>query len=188
MSADFSYPSPADREILFLYPYYHPLQRSSKNLGDDIHNLLEEGRASLMAADGSIMAFDFGTLSIGVAIGQRITCTARPLRAFKARAGVPDWQQIEKLLKEWQPDTVVVGLPLHMDGSEQLLTALARKFAHRLHGRFGVQITLHDERLSTIEARSRLFAHGGYRALEKKQVDTNSAVIILESWLEQYLQ
>lgn len=139
-----------------------------------------------MASAGSIMAFDYGTRSIGVAIGQRVTCTARPLTAFKARDGVPDWQQIEKLLNEWRPDTVVVGLPLNMDGSEQPLTARARKFANRLHGRFGVQVVLHDERLSTVEARAGLFARGGYRALEKGNVDAGSAVIILESWLEQF--
>lgn len=139
-----------------------------------------------MAGAGSVMAFDFGTRSIGVAIGQRITCTARPLTAFKARDGVPDWQEIEKLLNEWRPDTVVVGLPLNMDVSEQKLTARARKFANRLHGRFGVQIVLHDERLSTVEARAGLFARGGYRALEKGNVDAGSAVIILESWLEQF--
>ncbi|BAE75299.1 Putative Holliday junction resolvase [Sodalis glossinidius str. 'morsitans'] len=139
-----------------------------------------------MAAAGSIMAFDFGTRSIGVAIGQRVTCTARPLTAFKARDGVPDWQQIEKLLKEWRPETVVVGLPLNMDGSEQPLTARVRKFANRMHGRFGVQVVLHDERLSTVEARAGLFERGGYRALEKGKVDAGSAVIILESWLEQF--
>lgn len=139
-----------------------------------------------MAGAGSIMAFDFGTRSIGVAIGQRVTCTARPLTAFKARDGVPNWQQIEKLLNEWRPDTVVVGLPLNMDGSEQSLTARARKFANRLHGRFGVQVVLHDERLSTVVARADLFARGGYRALEKGNVDAGSAVIILESWLEQF--
>lgn len=141
-----------------------------------------------MAAAGSIMAFDFGTRSIGVAIGQHVTCIARPLTAFKARDGVPDWQQIERLLNEWRPDTVVVGLPLNMDGSEQPLTARARKFANRLHGRFGVQVVLHDERLSTVEARAGLFARGGYRALEKGKVDAGSAVSILESWLEQFPQ
>ncbi|WMQ74856.1 MAG: Putative pre-16S rRNA nuclease [Sodalis sp.] len=134
----------------------------------------------------SIMAFDFGTRSIGVAIGQRVTCTARPLTALKVRDGVPDWQQIEKLLNEWRPDTVVVGLPLNMDGSEQPLTALARKFANRLHGRFGVQVVLHDERLSTVDVRASLFARGGYRALEKSNVDAGSAAIILESWLKQF--
>lgn len=132
----------------------------------------------------TLLAFDFGTKSIGVAIGQQLTGTARPLNAIKAQDGIPDWSKIEALLKEWQPDRVVVGLPLNMDGTEQLLTARARKFANRLHGRFGVQVDLHDERLSTVEARADLFARGGFRALNKGSVDSLSAVIILESWFE----
>ncbi|TCL04612.1 MULTISPECIES: Holliday junction resolvase RuvX [Sodalis] len=135
----------------------------------------------------TMMAFDFGTKSIGVAIGQEITCTARPLTAFKAQEGVPDWLQVEKLLHEWQPDLVVVGLPLNMDGSEQPLTLRARKFANRLHGRFGYEVVLHDERLSTVEARAGLFERGGFRALSKGRVDAGSAVIILESYFEQQM-
>ncbi len=136
-----------------------------------------------MATD-TLLAFDFGTKSIGVAIGQRITGTARPLAALKAQDGTPDWAKIERLLAEWQPDEVIVGLPLNMDGSEQPLTARARKFANRLHGRFGVQVLLHDERLSTVEARADLFSRGGFRALDKGSVDSASAVVILESWFE----
>ncbi|RAP71244.1 putative Holliday junction resolvase [Candidatus Erwinia dacicola] len=131
-----------------------------------------------------MLSFDFGTKSIGVAIGQQLTGTARPLAALKANDGVPDWNKIEALLKEWQPDRVVVGLPLNMDGTEQPLTARARKFSNRLHGRFGVQVDLHDERLSTVEARAEIFERGGFRALSKGRVDSLSAVIILESWFE----
>lgn len=134
-----------------------------------------------------MMAFDFGTKSIGVAIGQEITATARPIASLKARDGIPDWGQLEKLLKEWKPDLVVVGLPLNMDGTEQPVTACARKFANRLQGRFGQKVVLHDERLSTVEARSHLFASGGFRALDKGRVDAASACVILESWFEQNL-
>lgn len=108
-----------------------------------------------------------------------------PLPAIKAQDGTPDWNIIERLLKEWQPDEIIVGLPLNMDGTEQPLTARARKFANRIHGRFGVEVKLHDERLSTVEARSGLFEQGGYRALNKGKVDSASAVIILESYFEQ---
>ena len=135
--------------------------------------------------NATLLGFDFGTKSIGVAVGQQLTGTARPLTALKAQEGTPDWNLIEKLLKEWQPDYVVVGLPLNMDGTEQPLTARARNFANKIHGRFGVQITLHDERLSTVEARAGLFEHGGFRALNKGSVDSASAVIILESYFEQ---
>lgn len=136
----------------------------------------------------TLLAFDFGTKSIGVAVGQQLTGTANPLPALKAQDGTPDWSKIEALLKEWQPDRIVVGLPLNMDGSEQPLTARARKFANRLHGRFGVQVDLHDERLSTVEARADLFSRGGFRALNKGSVDSLSAVVILESWFERAWQ
>ncbi|WGL99008.1 Holliday junction resolvase RuvX [Arsenophonus sp. aPb] len=137
-------------------------------------------------ANRTIIAFDFGTLSIGIAIGQEITTTARPLTALKAKDGKPNWLEIEKILQEWQPELAIVGLPLNMDGTEQPISNQARKFANRLHGRFGIQVTLHDERLTTIEARAQLFNQGGYRALNKSKIDSISAVIILESWFEQH--
>lgn len=137
-------------------------------------------------ANKTIIAFDFGTLSIGIAIGQEITATARPVTAIKAKDGKPNWLDIKKIIQEWQPELAIVGLPLNMDGTEQPISNQARKFAHRLHGRFGIQVTLHDERLTTIEARAQLFNQGGYRALNKSKIDSISAVIILESWFEQH--
>lgn len=139
-----------------------------------------------MMRNQTCLAFDFGTKSIGVAIGQQLTGTARPLIALKAQDGIPDWNRLEALLKEWQPDRVVVGLPLNMDGSEQPLTVRARKFANRLHGRFGIRVELQDERLSTVEARAGLFERGGYRALNKGSVDSQSAAIILQDWFENH--
>ncbi|MFP4792871.1 Holliday junction resolvase RuvX [Pasteurella multocida] len=132
----------------------------------------------------TVLAFDFGTKSIGCAVGQSITGTAQALPAFKAQDGIPNWEAIGKCLAEWQPDRVVVGLPLNMDGSEQDLTVRARKFAHRLHGRFGVAVELQDERLTTTEARAEIFRRGGYKALNKSKVDGISACLILESWFE----
>lgn len=133
----------------------------------------------------SIMAFDFGTKSIGSAIGQEITGTASPLKAFKANDGIPNWDLIEQQIKEWQPDLLVVGLPTDLQGKAlESITPRAKKFANRLHGRFGLPVELHDERLSTAEARSELFEMGGYKALSKGNVDCQSAVVILESWFE----
>ena len=134
----------------------------------------------------SLMGFDFGTRSIGVATGQEITGTASPLTSLKANDGIPDWSQIEKILKEWQPDLLIVGLPLNMDGTEQEMTQRARKFGQRLHGRFGFQVEFKDERLTTTDAKARLFEHGGYRALGKSRVDAVSAQLILESWMESH--
>ncbi|MCH8536903.1 MAG: Holliday junction resolvase RuvX [Alkalimonas sp.] len=132
----------------------------------------------------SILTFDYGTKSIGVAIGQELTGSARLLPALKARDGIPDWEQIAALLKEWQPDLLLVGLPLNMDGSEQDFTVRTRKFANRLHGRFGLPVELHDERLTTADARQQLFDEGGFRNLSKDKVDSLSARIIFESWYE----
>lgn len=132
----------------------------------------------------TVIGVDFGTSSIGFAVGQSLTGTASPIGAIKAKDGRPDWSQVEKIINEWQPDLVVVGLPLNMDGTEQPMTVRAKKFANRLHGRFGVQIDTHDERLSTADAKAHLFASGGYRNLKKGNVDAQSAVVILESWFE----
>ncbi len=135
----------------------------------------------------TVMAFDYGTKSIGSAVGQPITGTATPLKAFKAKDGIPNWDDIEKQLKEWQPDLLVVGLPMDLHGKElETITAKARKFANRLHGRYGLAVELHDERLSTAEARAELFEMGGYKALSKGNIDCQSAVVILESWLENH--
>ncbi len=134
----------------------------------------------------SLMGFDFGTRSIGVATGQEVTGTASPLTSLKANEGIPDWIQLEKLLKEWQPDLLVVGLPLNMDGTEQEMTVRARKFGQRLHGRFGFQVEFKDERLTTTDAKARLFEQGGYKALGKSRVDAVSAQLILESWMESH--
>lgn len=130
-----------------------------------------------------ILGFDFGTKSIGVAVGQPLTATASPLSALKAKDGIPDWQLIEKLIKEWQPARLVVGLPLNMDGTEQPLTVRARKFGNRLHGRFGLPVDWQDERLTSTAAREQLFAEGGFRNLSKGQVDCQAAVLILEDYL-----
>lgn len=132
----------------------------------------------------TVIAFDFGTNSIGCAVGQSVTGTAQGLPAFKAQDGIPNWAAVETLLGEWQPDLLVVGLPLNMDGTEQPLTQRAKKFANRLHGRFNLPVVLHDERLTTVEAKAEIFARGGYRALKKGKVDSISACLILESWFE----
>ena len=75
----------------------------------------------------TVLAFDFGTKSIGCAVGQSITGTAQSLPAFKAQDGIPNWDAIGKTIKEWQPARIVVGLPLNMDGTEQELTLTRQK-------------------------------------------------------------
>ena len=131
-----------------------------------------------------LIAFDYGTKNIGVASAQTITKTASSLPGLKAKDGIPDWNQIEKLLQEFKPDLVLVGLPLNMDGSESELSVRARKFANRLHGRFGVKVELVDERLSSFEAKGEVMERGGSRDYKHNPVDSIAARVILESWFE----
>ena len=121
-----------------------------------------------------IMGFDYGTHRIGVAIGQRVTQTASPLAILKARQGQPNWSEIEALIKEWQPEAFVVGLPLHMDDEPSDLSVQAEKFARRLTGRFNLPHTMVDERLSSVEAKN-LSAGDA--------IDDVAAVLILETYL-----
>lgn len=130
----------------------------------------------------TVIAFDFGTKKIGVAVGQSITCSASPLPTLKAKDGIPYWHQIDRLLREWQPDLVVVGLPLNMDDSENQLTVRAKKFANRVHGRFGLPVELMDERLSTREAKELAFEMGHKGNFSENPVDSLAAQLILESW------
>ena len=130
----------------------------------------------------SVLCFDYGSRSIGIAVGQTITQTANPLVDIKAKDGIPDWNDIEKILKEWQPDLLIIGLPLNMDGSESELSQRAKKFANRLHGRFGIPITMADERLSSFAAKGEIIQQTGSRDFKNNHVDSLAAKIILEGW------
>ncbi|WP_445003699.1 Holliday junction resolvase RuvX [Halomonas mongoliensis] len=129
-----------------------------------------------------ILGFDFGTRRIGVAVGNELLASARELDPLPARDGIPDWQQVARLVEEWRPDLFVVGLPLTAEGEEQPMSTRARKFGKRLFGRFGVPCEMVDERGSTGEAKviARERGHrGNYR---EASVDGISAVLIVERW------
>jgi putative Holliday junction resolvase len=136
----------------------------------------------------TIIGFDFGKKFIGIAVGQEITGSASPLGSIKATDGIPHWDSLTSYLTQWQPDLIVVGLPLNMDGSEQQLTKDARKFGNRLAGRFGLKVEFQDERLTTADAKEQLFARGGYKNLKKDNIDAESARLIIESFFEQSYQ
>lgn len=131
---------------------------------------------------GLIMAFDFGTKRIGVAVGQTITQTATPLSPLAAKKGVPDWTVLTGLINEWRPGALIVGIPLNMDGSEQPMTTRARDFGLQLKSRYQRPVFGMDERLTSRDARERLFTQGGYKALKNFSVDSLAARLILESW------
>ncbi|SFK03734.1 Holliday junction resolvase RuvX [Methylophaga sulfidovorans] len=138
-----------------------------------------------MSTARTLLGFDFGMKNIGIAVGQELTATANPLTAIKARDGIPDWSQIEKLLKEWQPDLLIVGLPLNMDGTEQEMTAAAKRFGNRLNGRFNIPVEWQDERLTTYEALDQMGIRSKMDSRQRSDVDQLSAQLILQSWLNQ---
>lgn len=130
----------------------------------------------------SLLAFDYGLKNIGVAYGQSITGTASELPPLAARDGIPNWDQISKLLNEWQPQRLLVGLPLNMDDSESELSQRARKFANRLHGRFGLPVELFDERLTTRLAKDEARERGHSGNYASAPIDSIAARLLLESW------
>lgn len=126
------------------------------------------------------LAFDYGTQRIGVAYGQSLTATAKPIAVLKAKDGIPNWNQIESLISEWQPDVFVVGLPYNLDGSDSALLVRATKFANRLHGRFGKPCFGIDERLSSKAAIELVAGKNGNK--KRDAIDDIAAQIILENW------
>lgn len=131
------------------------------------------------------ICFDFGLKRIGVAVGNDFIATAKELSPIKAKDGIPNWQQLEAHLKEWQPTAAVIGLPLNMDGSESELSARARKFANRIHGRYHLATHMQDERLSSYEAKGIVLSEQGHRDFGEHSVDGLAACLILESWFAQ---
>lgn len=131
----------------------------------------------------TVLGFDYGLKRIGVATGQRITATAAPLNPLVAKDGVPDWMLVEKVLKEWQPHALLVGLPLNMDDSESEISRLARKFARRLEGRFALPVFMVDERLTSRSARELLADIGERRKGKLPSLDSTAAVLMVEGWL-----
>ncbi|MEN8169959.1 MAG: Holliday junction resolvase RuvX [Pseudomonadota bacterium] len=129
----------------------------------------------------TLLGFDFGTKRIGVAVGQELTHTATALVTLNSHDGGPDWASITRLINEWQPDAMVVGLPLNLDGSESESSRLARRFGNRLAGRYNLPVFTADERLSSNEAETMLAEQGHF---EKADIDKLAAQLILQSWLE----
>ena len=140
----------------------------------------------MAAALKLLLGFDYGTKQIGVAVGQLITGQARELCILKAQNGVPDWQKVEALIREWQPDAIVVGLPLNMDGTPSAMSERAEKFARRLHGRFNLPVHMQDERLTTYEAKGQRLSEGQRGSYRDNPVDALAAALLLESWLATY--
>jgi putative Holliday junction resolvase len=124
----------------------------------------------------TLLAFDFGTKKIGIAIGNTLTSHARPLEIIHSEVRNVRFARIAELLAEWQPQRVVVGLPLTTDGGEQEASARARRFANQLHGRFNVPVELVDERGSSMQAQALLGTN--------EADDAMAAAVILQRYLD----
>lgn len=122
----------------------------------------------------TLLCFDYGTKRIGVAVGQSLTGTASPLDIVRVYNNKPDWNAIEKIIENWKPDAIVVGIPLQMNNEQQEMTLAADKFARQLEGRFNLPVYGIDERLSTFEAEQ--------RTNKKTSIDDVAAQAILETW------
>jgi len=131
----------------------------------------------------TLLGFDYGLRRIGVAVGQALTGSATALTTVPARDGKPDWAAIRQLIDEWKPDALVVGIPYHMDGSEQDMTRRTQRFCRQLEGRFGLPVYPAEERLTSYVVETGLSANA-----EKRPVDPLSAQVILQDWLQQGAQ
>ncbi|MET0517902.1 MAG: Holliday junction resolvase RuvX [Burkholderiaceae bacterium] len=123
----------------------------------------------------TFLAFDFGTKRVGVAAGSHFTGTAEPLKSI-ASEGEARFVAIGKLIKEWQPEALVIGVPFHPDGAEHEITLRARRFGRQLRGRFRLPIHEVDERYTSVEAES----------LGAKDVDSTAAALILEQFFREH--
>ncbi len=101
----------------------------------------------------TVLAIDFGMRRMGIAAGQTVTGTANPVTSLAARDGTPDWTELDRLIVDWKPNRLIVGLPLNMDGTESAMSGHARRFARLLERRYSKPVEMTDERLTTREAR-----------------------------------
>ncbi|MBU3848384.1 MAG: Holliday junction resolvase RuvX [Candidatus Acinetobacter avistercoris] len=129
-----------------------------------------------------IMAFDFGTQKTGMAVGSSLIESATPLALFPMKDGIPNWDELLKIVKQHQPNLFLVGLPLNMDDSESDLSARARKFARRLRHQTNIETLMVDERLTTREARDELDQYQAQGRAKKLSADSIAAALFIESW------
>ena len=137
------------------------------------------------AAALRVLAFDYGLSQIGVAVGNSDLGTTQPLSILRARDGQPNWAEVAQLCQEWQPDLLLVGDPLNMDGTVSEFAQRARKFARRLEGRLGLSVEMVDERLSSFEVKQQQKEAGHRGDYREHPVDDLAAELILRDWLRQ---
>jgi putative Holliday junction resolvase len=138
-----------------------------------------------MPESETVMAFDFGEKRIGVAIGETLLGEARALATVAESANDRRFAAIAKLVAEWRPARLVVGLPRHIDDAEHEFAARCERFARQLEGRYHLPVELVDERYSSAIAESQLGGQGYSGRERKAHLDATAAAVILQAWLDQ---
>lgn len=133
----------------------------------------------------NVVGFDYGKKRIGIASGQTITNTATPCTTINQIDGNPDWFSIENEIKQWKPQALIVGMPYHIDGSENKMTAICRQFCYELEKRFKLPVIEVNETLSSDEAEEKLRPYLKINKQNKHEVDRMAAAIIVQRWLNQ---
>jgi putative Holliday junction resolvase len=149
----------------------------------------ERGRDSavaVMADSGTVIAFDFGTKRIGVAVGETMIRMAHPLAEVVGEETEPRFAAIAKVIAEWRPARLVVGLPLTGEGTAQDSTRRAQRFARQLEGRFGLPVSFVDERYTSVDAEAGMREAGGRKAINEKRVDSVAAQLILQQYFDEH--
>ncbi|NOX42939.1 MAG: Holliday junction resolvase RuvX [Gammaproteobacteria bacterium] len=131
----------------------------------------------------TLICFDYGKKRIGVAVGQNLTYTASALETITSKNGKPDWDAIARIVKQWQPQAFVLGLPLNDDGTDHQITKAVRQFSNQLQDRHPFPVYHIDERLSSVEA-EKLVKKKRKLSRNKGEIDKLAARIILQSWLD----
>ncbi len=131
------------------------------------------------------LGFDFGKKHIGVAVGRSAARLAQALDTVTAHNERPDWPHITRLIEEWRPSALVVGLPLNMDDSENDMTRAAKKFGNRLRARYNLPVHMIDERLTSVAAKNVLIEAGVPSKRHKSKLDRLAAQTILQAFLDE---
>lgn len=138
-----------------------------------------------MAENRRYLGFDFGTRSLGVAVGSSATGQAEALTTTTVKNQLPDWAVLDRLVAEWQPAALIVGLPRNMDDSESEMTRAARKFGQRLAGRYNLPVQWVDERLTSVDAQNAMVEARVPWKQRKSRIDRLAAQSILQSFLDE---
>lgn len=139
----------------------------------------------------NVLAFDYGTKKIGVAVGETSAFSTKALDIIKIKQDIINWDLINKLINQWNPKYLLVGLPLNMDGTEQKMTELAREFANNLEEKFKLKVCLVDERLSTRAANWHMQELAELKLLKKtksRYIDNIAAEFIIKTWFEEFYE